>query len=370
MKNTPTYRPSAWVTALGLLLGACGPAAPPATFPPTLAPAASESPATNSEAEPIAAATRAISTTEVSLTVADLEESVRFFTAALDAEPLGETLELSGAELEALTGIAGVTTRVRRLLLGSQHIALRQFGPEAGRAAPPDSVSNDLDFQHLAVVVRDMDRAHEHVLAAGATAISIDGPQTIPESNVAAAGIRAYYFHDPERHALELIWFPVGKGDARWQTAEGATVLGIDHTAIAASDTEVSLAFYRDLLGMRVVGESLNEGIEQEHLSAVAGARVRITGLRAAAGMGVELLEYLTPRTGRAARSNASPSDIGYYETSIQVGDLTSSLEVLQAAGTPTISTRPAACDGCRVGARAFVVRDPDGHPVRLVAER
>ena len=92
-------------------------------------------------------------------------------------------------------------------------------------------------------------------------------------------------------HPLEILQFPTGKGDPRWHAASGRLFLGIDHTAIVVGDTDRSLAFYRDLLGLRVVGESTNYGSEQERLNNVFGARLHITGLRAAAGPGVEFLE-------------------------------------------------------------------------------
>ncbi len=54
-----------------------------------------------------------------------------------------------------------------------------------------------------------------------------------------------------------------------------------------------------------MVGERENFGPEQERLNNVLGARLRITTLRAAAGPGVEWLEYLAPasRPPRARRS-------------------------------------------------------------------
>ena len=58
------------------------------------------------------------------------------------------------------------------------------------------------------------------------------------------------------------------------------------------SDTDKSLAFYRDLLGLRVAGESENHGVEQEHLNQVFGARLHITGLRAESGPGIEFLYW------------------------------------------------------------------------------
>lgn len=62
-------------------------------------------------------------------------------------------------------------------------------------------------------------------------------PQTIPASNKAAAGIRAFYFRDPDGYYLETIYFPPGKGNPKWQQPNKALFLGIDHTAIAISNT-------------------------------------------------------------------------------------------------------------------------------------
>jgi hypothetical protein len=66
-------------------------------------------------------------------------------------------------------------------------------------------------------------------------------------------------------------------------------------------------AWDRDVSGLRVAGESENRGIEREHLNGVHGSRLRIVGLRAAAGPGIELLElvlfheYFHGETGRGA---------------------------------------------------------------------
>jgi len=38
----------------------------------------------------------------------------------------------------------------------------------------------------------------------------------------------------------------------------------IDHTAIVVANTEASLKFYCDLLGLKLAGESENYGTEQE----------------------------------------------------------------------------------------------------------
>src|SRR5262249_28948059 len=167
-----------------------------------------------------------------------------------------------------------------------------------GRPIPLDSRSNDRRFQHIAIIVRNMDEAYKHLRKHKVEHAST-GPQRLPDWNKKAGGIKAFYFKDPDGHPLEIFQCPQDKGDARWHKKSDRLFLGIDHTAIVVSDTEASLAFYRDRLGLKVVGESENYGTEQEHLNNVFGARLRITTLRAAKGPAVEFLEYLTPRDGR-----------------------------------------------------------------------
>ena len=98
--------------------------------------------------------------------------------------------------------------------------------------------------------------------------------------------------------------------------APTALFLGIDHTAIVVDDTNASLRFYRDTLGLQVAGESENYDVEQEHLNNVFGARLRITrASRAGTGPGIELLEYLAPRDGRPAPPDLQANDIAHWQT-------------------------------------------------------
>jgi hypothetical protein len=90
------------------------------------------------------------------------------------------------------------------------------------------------------------------------------GPQRLPDWNKNAAGIKAFYFKDPGGHPLEILEFPPDKGTEKWHRPSDKLFLGIDHTAIVVGDTEESLRFCRDLLGLRIVGESENYGAEQE----------------------------------------------------------------------------------------------------------
>lgn len=230
--------------------------------------------------------------------VSDLEAMVKFYTDALEFT-LIEMHDLSGESFDALFKLPKCKAKLAKLRLGDQFSYLIEFDQKHSDPYIQDSKSNDLWFQHIAIVVSDMKKAHDKLVAYGIQPIS-HSPQTIPHWNKAAAGVKAFYFRSPDGHPLELIYFPPGKGSSVWQHKKGL-FLGIDHTAIAVSNTEESLKFYRDFLGMEIVGGSLNHGIEQEMLSGVTGAKVKITNLQfpGSQGIGIEFLEYITPSGGR-----------------------------------------------------------------------
>jgi catechol 2,3-dioxygenase-like lactoylglutathione lyase family enzyme len=296
----------------------------------------------------------------IAMTVSDADRSAAFLHGVLDFEKAGD-VELAGEAVERLTGVFGARLRVVTMRLGAEELELREFLAPRGRAFPEDSRGNDRWFQHAAIVVSDMARAYARLRAHDVTHAST-GPQRLPDWNPNAAGIEAFYFRDPDGHFLELIAFPAGRGDPRWQDGNGRLFLGIDHTAIVVADTEASLGFYRDRLGLSVAGGSENWGTEQEHLNNVFGARLRITTLRAAAGPGVELLEYLAPRGGRPRPADARANDLLHWETALVTRDVPALGERL-AAGAVRL---PDDTLGFR---DAFLVADPDGHVMRVQGE-
>jgi catechol 2,3-dioxygenase-like lactoylglutathione lyase family enzyme len=302
----------------------------------------------------------------VGMTVSDMDRSLEFFTKVLSFEKISD-VEVYGDEYEKLQGVFGARLRVARLKLGEEVLELTQYLAPEGRPIPADWRSNDLSFQHIAIVVSDMDKAYQQLRAHKVRHAST-GPQTIPASNKAAAGIRAFYFKDPDGHHLEIIYFPAGKGDPRWQQKNPKLFLGIDHTAIVVSSTQNSLKFYRDLLGMRLAGESMNYGAEQEHLNNVEGARLHISGLRAASGPGIEFLEYLSPRDGRPAPTDTRANDIWHWQTTLTTTNTALAARKLERGMGHTISPGVAQITERSFNfSKGFLARDPDGHGLQFV---
>lgn len=304
----------------------------------------------------------------IDMTVSDMDRAVAFYSGVLSFHMVSD-IEVAGEEYERLEGIFGVRMRVVRMRLGEEFIQLTEYLAPKGRPVPLDASSNDRSFQHVAIIVSDMDKAYRW-LRQNKVEHASTGPQRLPDWNKNAAGIRAFYFKDPDGHPLEILQFPPDKGAGKWHRPSSELFLGIDHTAIVVGDTETSLHFYRDLLGMRIAGESENYGTEQEHLNNVFGARLRITSLRAAAGPGIELLEYLAPRNGAPFPADEHANDVMHRQTVLVTRHGDAAATQLSSVHTKFVSSGVVdESDGQLGFHKGFLVRDPDGHAI-LVEEK
>jgi catechol 2,3-dioxygenase-like lactoylglutathione lyase family enzyme len=301
----------------------------------------------------------------IGITVKEMDRSVKFYTEVLGFKKVSDT-ELAGPEYEQLQGIFGLRMRVVRLQLGDEFIELTDYLTSGGRSIPEDAKSNDLIFQHIAIVVRNMEQAYQQLRRYNVMHVSTS-PQTIPASNTAAAGVKAFYFHDPDMHNLELIYFPAGKGLVKWQQSSGNIFLGIDHTAIGISNTDSSLVFYDDLLGIDRKGDSWNKGMEQAHLNFVENASLHITGLRASQGPGIEFLEYLVPGAGKPFPSDSKADDIWHWQTTLLVKEAEAIYNQLKTGAYKLVSIQLVNLQE-KSGKRttAFIVRDRDGHSLLI----
>jgi catechol 2,3-dioxygenase-like lactoylglutathione lyase family enzyme len=309
----------------------------------------------------------------IGFTVADLERETEFFVKVLQFEKISD-FRVAGSNYDKMQGVFNVHMRIVHLRLGEQIVELTSYiSPPTGRPIPVPSYSNDLWFEHMAIVVRDMDAAYKLLLDANVRQISAQ-PITIPQSNPGAAGIRAIKFHDPEHHALELIYFPPGKGDLSWQRSSNRLMLGIDHTAMTVGSTEKSVAFYRDLLGLEVGGTTLNSGITQEVLDNLFNDTCVVTAMMPPLPPPhVEFLDYKTPPGGRSMPRDTRSNDLWHWQTTLATKDIGALADRLRRAGvqfiTPDVVPIPQDVQGKLGFRKSIMVRDPDGHALRLVEE-
>lgn len=291
--------------------------------------------------------------------VTDIERAERFLAAAFGFTTTRQAADDS--HFAELVGVPGATTRTTHMRLGNQEIVLTAFDPP-GRPYPPDSTSSDLWFQHLAIVVSDIDTAHTQVRDAGRLMpITEGGPTRLP---CASGGARAFKFRDGDGHPLELLEFHPQSTPAAWRRQDGSDVfLGIDHTALAVADTRRSIDFYRSSFGLTPSTQTENIGAEQSRLDAITSDRVIVSTLEPAEETPhLELLGYETGRR-RPSRTVAS-NDIDATYVVLQTPDLMQTARALEANSARFIS--PGICT-MSDSTRAVMILDPDGH--RFIAE-
>jgi catechol 2,3-dioxygenase-like lactoylglutathione lyase family enzyme len=100
-------------------------------------------------------------------------------------------------------------------------------------------------------------------------------------------------------------------------------IIGFSHVCIAVSDMEVSLPFYRDVLGLGVFFDLELEGSSMEVVTGEPGARGRMVG-GMLGGTVVELLEF----AHRSFRPS-SETTLGYTNISLSVRDIDEALAAL-----------------------------------------
>ena len=182
-----------------------------------------------------------------------------------------------------------------------------------------------------------------------------------------AAGVRAFKFRELNHHSLELIWFPEAKGKDKWHHPGNDLFLGIDHSAIAVKNTEESLRFYRDLLGLTSEETNLNQGQEQADLDGLTAAEVEVTPLQPKeSSIGVELLAYQQPQGGRERPKDYwQINDLPHLHYVMEVANL-ADIEELKSQ-VKFISPEAIALPDLYCYNRGCLIADPDGHAILLV---
>jgi catechol 2,3-dioxygenase-like lactoylglutathione lyase family enzyme len=238
----------------------------------------------------------------VARNVADLAAAT-FFYEALGFEPCGQAA--NDPELALVLGVEQAISL--HLALGAQFLELTQCAPH-GEPYPRDAKSDDLVFQHIAIVTRDIFEMQNHALNAGATLISCDGPQQLAKE---AGGAIAWKFRDPEGHPLEFLQPP---GDA---FGCGPLTSGYDHSAICVADIARSVHFY-SAFGLSFQHRHLNQGVTQARLDGLATSTVEVVALVAAhAPPHVELLGYQGVVPSHPIRPNDIVADRLVFSNSV-----------------------------------------------------
>ena len=141
-------------------------------------------------------------------------------------------------------------------------------------------------------------------------------------------------------------------------------IVGAHHTSFTVANLEQSLAFFRDRLGLTVVGQ---REIGDEYLGRIVGlpgCRVRAALLRVPESEHhVELFEYIAPKGQVHA---PRPCDPGSCHLALLVADLPALYERLRAEGVAFVSPPVRIEAGPNAGGYGVYLRDPCGILIEL----
>jgi catechol 2,3-dioxygenase-like lactoylglutathione lyase family enzyme len=131
------------------------------------------------------------------------------------------------------------------------------------------------------------------------------------------------------------------------------------HLVVRVTDMDRALAFYRDVLGMEVVFETLISG---EPFDAVLHAKRKQEGRVVGGLLGGLMVELLSLGTKPGIDKPARRGITGIQNVSLSVTDLNDTHRRIGDAGYPP-DQEPFEIGGVRM----FFVRDPDGTPVEFI---
>jgi len=143
----------------------------------------------------------------------------------------------------------------------------------------------------------------------------------------------------------------------------------VAHIGITVKDMDRALRFYRDLLGLKVLGDITVASEELDRVTQEKGAKLRAVYLRSGedlTGPPLELLHFMEP-AGEAGVPYARLTNLGITEVAFWVKDIEKTHEELRARGVEFYSA-PQLFDIEGYGrVKAVYFRDPDGTTLELM---
>jgi catechol 2,3-dioxygenase-like lactoylglutathione lyase family enzyme len=135
----------------------------------------------------------------------------------------------------------------------------------------------------------------------------------------------------------------------------------IRHSGIVVKDLEVSLHFYKDLLGLKVIKQTDESGSYIDNLLDSPGVKVTTVKMAAPDGQMIELLKYQAPESKQIAHNLY---DIGLTHISFTVDDLSKEYDRLSGQEVPFNCPPQLSPDGY---AKVTFCRAPEGTFIELV---
>ena len=142
----------------------------------------------------------------------------------------------------------------------------------------------------------------------------------------------------------------------------------VEHFGFTVSNMERSLRFYRDLLGMEVFHDRVEERAEYaETITGIPGARFHIVHL-VLKGAHLELIEYLNTKGGEDLPPR--PCDVGSGHLCFLVSDIWAAYRWFSEKGVKFVSAPVKKEAGPYTQGWGVYFFDPDGIPLEMTERR
>ena len=141
-------------------------------------------------------------------------------------------------------------------------------------------------------------------------------------------------------------------------------IVEMNHMSFTVSDVERSAAFFRDQLGLELVGIAGRDPQFSEQVTGIPGAELRIAYLRAP-NCSVELIQYLSPP---APKADTRTCNVGSAHVCFFVDDFDDMVARLRAAGVHFAGVPSVVPAGPNKGRQVLYFEDPDGNTVEIIS--
>ncbi len=141
-------------------------------------------------------------------------------------------------------------------------------------------------------------------------------------------------------------------------------ILSLHHPSFTVDNLERSVAFYRDLLGLKLEGIWERDEEYSQGVTGIEGAHLKVAYFTLP-NASFELVEYMG---GKGVKIDTSTNNTGSAHVCFIARDFDALEERLRAAGTVfagEVKTIPA---GGNKGKKIVYVEDPDGNTLEIIA--
>lgn len=146
------------------------------------------------------------------------------------------------------------------------------------------------------------------------------------------------------------------------------SIIGVVHSGIAVKDLEVSIKFYRDIFGLKVIREEPIKKSRADILG-VPGAIVKVVIMGIPeTDTRIELIQYYTPPS--MFNYGCPVNAIGQVHIAFRVDDMEKTVETLKDHDVAFVSKNyELITDGPQTGLKWIYLKDPDGTNIELIQE-